>query len=308
MFISMFNFFKFINFFLIILLFALFASIFSLQKESLKYSKPFFLIGFRMVFAGVILLIYIFFLKKNIQFIKIKHINLFFYLSIFNIYLTNIFEIWGLDNMSSAKACIIYSLSPFITLIVSYFVFKEILSKKKIYGLMIGFLGLIPIIFHKTHDEFEVGNFFMFSFSELSLILSVFFSVLGWFFLKKTISYGYSFIFVNGVSMFFGGILILLHSFLFEDFLIKTPVSNIKYFFFYTCVMCVISNLICYNLFGYLLRYFSVTFMTFSGLITPFFASFFGWLFLKETISWFFSISIFFFFLGLLMFYNEEKK
>ena len=291
-------------FILVILLFALFASIFSLQKISLSYADPFFLIGFRMTLAGLLLILY----KHKIKKINIKHIKYFVLLSIFNIYLTNIFEIWGLNNMSSAKACMIYSLSPFMTAVIAFFILKEMLSKKKLAGLFFGFLGLVPMICLKTYEEYNVNMFFMFSFSELALILSVFFSVLGWIILKKIIHLGYSFVHANALSMFFGGMLILGHSFLFGETWSPVPVSNIKYFLFYTIITCVISNMICYNLFGYLLKYFSTTFMTFSGLMTPFFASFFGWLFLNEVITWHFFVSLFLFTLGLIIFYKEEKS
>lgn len=284
----------------------LFASIFSLQKLSLKYSYPFFLIGFRMAGAGLMLLIFDFF--KNFSFTKIRfqHFKFFLYLSVFNIYFNSIFEIWGLNNMSSAKACMIYSLSPFITAIIAFLILKEILTKKKILGMFIGFLGLVPMIFFKTYEEYNVGIFFVFSFSEIALILSVFFSVLGWVFLKKIVNLGYSFVFANGFSMFVGGVVILIHSFLFGEIWNPVPVLNFKYFFIYTLITCIISNIICYNLFGYLLKYFSTTFMTFSGLVTPFFASFFGWLFLNEIITWHFFLSISLFSFGLVIFYREE--
>jgi len=298
---------KNLKFFLVILLFALFASIFSLQKESLNYSEPFFLIGFRMFLAGLMLLIYNFYREPVIIIMKFDHIKYFLYLAVFNIYLTSIFEIWGLNNMSSMKACMIYSLSPFMTAIVAFFMLKEILTKKKLCGMIFGFLGLIPMIYLKTHEEYNVGKLSVFSFSEISLILSVLFSILGWIFLKKIVNFGYSFIFANGISMSLGGILILSHSFLFGEVWSPLPVFNMQYFLLYTLIVCIISNIICYNLFGYLLKHFSATFMSFSGLITPFFASFFGWLFLNEIITWHFFISILLFFTGLLIFYYEER-
>ena len=299
---------KDLKFLLVIILFALFASIFSLQKMSLNYSEPFFLIGFRMIFAGLILLFYNFYRCFTIPSIKIEHIKFFIYLSIYHIYLTNIFEIWGLNNMSSAKACMIYSLSPFITAVIAFFILKESITKKKTIGMFFGFLGLIPMLFFKTYEEYNVDTFFIFSFSEISLILSVLFSVLGWVFLKKIIKLGYSFIFANSISMFFGGFFILIHSYLCGENWNPFPIFNIKYFFIYTLITCIISNVICYNLFGFLLTYFSTTFMTFSGLMTPFFASFFGWMFLNELITWHFFLSIFLFFIGFLIFYSEEKN
>ncbi|HIH2762251.1 MAG TPA: hypothetical protein ACYCC8_00935 [Candidatus Azoamicus sp.] len=76
--------------------------------------------------------------------------------------------------------------------------------------------------------------------------------------------------------MFFGGILILIHSYLLDESWNTLLITEYKNFFYYTLLTSLISNIICYNLFGYLLKYFSTTFMTFTGLITPFFASFFG--------------------------------
>jgi drug/metabolite transporter (DMT)-like permease len=48
--------------------------------------------------------------------------------------------------------------------------------------------------------------------------------------------------------------------------------------------------------------------MAFSGLVTPFFASFFGWYFLDETITWHYFASIAVFSVGLSIFYQEELK
>lgn len=298
---------KFYKFFLIVLLFALFASIFSLQKKNLDYAEPFFLIGIRMTIAGILLLSYFFF-KYNLKLIfKASNLKFFFWLSIFNIYLTNIFELWGLKNMSSAKACMIYSLSPFINVLFACFILNEFITKKKIFGLIFGFLGIIPMIIFKTKDEQNVASFFAFSLAEVSLLFSVFFSVLGWIFLKKIINLNCSFILANGFSMFFGGILILIHSFIFGENWNPFPILNTKYFLFYTLITLIVSNLICYNLFGYLLKFFSTTFMTFCGLITPFFAGFWGWIFLNEIITLHFFISILCFFIGLYIFYKEEN-
>lgn len=295
-----------LHFFLILLLFLMFASVFPLQKHNLNYSEPCFLIGFRMVLAGFILFIYIFFNKKLFKKISKCHIKYFIFLSIFNIYLTNFFELLGLNATSSSKTCLIYSLSPFITIILSYILLKEKLTKKKILGLSIGIIGLIPLLLFKTAEENYNKNIFIFSISEIYLIISVFFSVLGWILLKIIVNLGYSFILANSISMIIGGIFILISSVFIGETWNPIPVSNFKYFIFYTFITCLISNFLCYNLFGYLLTRFSITFMTFSGLTTPFFAIFFGWFFLNEIVTGYFFLSIFLFFIGLAIFYKEE--
>lgn len=259
-----------------------------------------------MTFAGFVLL-FISFLNGAFK-IKYTHIYLFILLTLFNIYFTNVFEILGLKNMASSKACLIYSLSPFFTAIIAPFFIKEFINFKKFVGISIGFLGLIPMIYIKSLDELNIKNIWMFSLSELFLLLAVFFSVLGWIFLKKIILNGYSFFFANGFSMFFGGFFILITSFMLNENWNPIPVSNVLYFTIFTFLTAIISNIICYNLFGYLLNYFTTTFMTFSGLMTPFFAALFGYFFLNENITWHFFLSINMFFIGLLIFYFEEKN
>jgi drug/metabolite transporter (DMT)-like permease len=66
--------------------------------------------------------------------------------------------------------------------------------------------------------------------------------------------------------------------------------------------------LICYNLYGYLLRRFSATFMSFAGLTTPLFTALFGWIFLGEVASPAFYLSFSILSVGLLLFYQEELK
>lgn len=295
--------------YLVIILFALFASLFTLQKEALKYSEQFFLTGSRMLIAGIFLLMYKIIKNKNIINISIKkNIKIIFILAFFNIYLTNTFEIWGLNHMLSSKACLIYSLSPFIAAILDFKISKKNLSKKKILGIIIGFTGLMPIIYTQTIDEIITGKIFVFSNAEISLIIAVICSVYGWILLKKIVKKGFSIILINGICMIIGGIFIILQSYISGEIWAPFPIIKTKKFIIYVIIMCVISNIICYNLFGMLLKKFTVTFMTFAGLITPIFALIFGFIFLEEKISGIFIISIILFTIGLVIFYQEEIK
>ena len=77
----------------VILLFALFASLFTFSKDTLNFAEPFFLIGSRMTFAGILLVCHQLFISKNKVNFKAKHVKPLALLSIFAIYLTNITEI-----------------------------------------------------------------------------------------------------------------------------------------------------------------------------------------------------------------------
>jgi drug/metabolite transporter (DMT)-like permease len=285
----------------VFVLFALFASIFTLQKATLLYSEKFFLVGSRMFAAGVVLLFYTIIKYKNL-YINKEHITLLISLTLYNIYLTNILEIWGLSQIQSTKTCMIYSLSPFISAIIGYYTLKETLNRNKIIGLSIGLIAVllntekIPTI-GKTHLNY----------AELSVLLAVLTSVYGWCLLKKLLEYGYSPLLLNGISMFIGGSLILIHSYIVGEKWEPIPVSNILIFTKLTCVTCIISNIICYNLFGFLLKKFSITFMNFAGLTTPLFASIFGYIYLHEVITIWYYTSLTILVIGLIIFYKEEK-
>lgn len=294
---------------LVILLFALFASLFSVSKATLSFSEPFFLIGSRFLFAGLILLAHQFIWNRKAFKIKFSHLKVLFLLGFLNIYLTNVAEIWGLQHMVSAKACLIYSLSPFLAAMVAYFVLKETLNSKKWIGLCIGFVGLIPIFMSQSASEVTVGNIAFISFAEIALLVAVLCSVYGWTLLKKIVSeFEYTPLMANGISMTIGGTLALLHSYFSGESWSPVPVTQMGPFIQNTLLMALISNIVCYNLYGYLLKRYTATFMSFAGLVTPFFASFFGWYFLHETISWHFFASIALFSIGLTIFYQQELK
>jgi len=295
--------------FLVILLYALFGSLFGLNKGTLAYSEPFFLIGSRMFFAGLLLVGHqLIFNRCNLS-IKLSHIIPLFLLGFLSIYLTNVAEIWGLQHMISAKACLIYSLSPFIAPLIAYLVLKETLNSKKWLGLIVGFLGLIPVFMINSESEQLIGDIASISFAEIALLIAVSCSVYGWTLLKKIINdYQYSPLMANGISMLLGGALALIHSYFSGESWAPVPVTELKPFIQNTLWMCLISNIICYNLYGYLLKRYSATFMAFAGLVTPFFASLFGWFFLGEMITWHVFASIALFSIGLVLFYQGEFK
>lgn len=293
----------------VILLFALFASLFTLSKTALEFSEPFFLIGSRMTLAGILLLSHQFFFNRQNFKIKLEHVLPLVMLGLVSIYITNIAEIWGIQYMSSAKACLIYSLSPFIAALFAYWMLHERLSWKKWMGLCVGFVGLTPILFTHTSSSELAKDLLFISWAEVALIIAVFASVYGWILLKKIINeYKFTPILANGVSMLIGGTLALAHSYLSGENWSPIPVVDGKFGAFIECAlwMTLVSNVICYNLYGFLLKRFSATFMALAGLITPLFASLFGWYFLNEVITWHFFASMILFSIGLALFYQEE--
>jgi len=291
---------------LIVLLYALFASSFSIGKILLEYTTPVFLTGIRMFIGGLILLGYQY-LSPNHRFrIKKKHIWFFIQIILFGVYFNYILRFWALKSLPSYKTCFIYNLSPFMSAVYSYFFFSERVTKRKLYGLIIGFMGMIPILLTTSRAEQTLGEVSFISIAELAVIVSVALHAYSWVVMRKLVKdKSYSPVMVNGVTMAIGGFLALITSFFTEGLF---PVTNTISFFSWLAAVIIISNVICYNLYGNLLRHYTATFLAFAGFLCPLFAALYGWSLLGESITWHFYASSILIFVGLYLFYKEETK
>jgi len=292
---------------LVLLVYALFASVFTTAKLALFVSSPLFLIGFRMTLAGILMVLFCLATKAFVKPKPQTWLRLAL-LGAINIYLTNALEVWGLQYLTTFKTCFLYSLSPYLSALFSYLLFSEVLSKKKWIGLIVGFLGFLPILLSQTDQESTTGSLWLFSWAEIAVVGAVVCSVMGWILLQRLVKDdGLKPMQANGISMTIGGVFALIHSPFVEAWQ-PTPVTDWAQFGLWTLVLVIISNCLAYNLYGYLLQRFSATFMSFSGLSTPYFTALFGFLFLHETLTPAFFISSFCVGIGLTIFYLEELQ
>lgn len=261
-----------------------------------------------MVIAGLILLAFLYlFRRRSFRITKAQILPLSL-LALSAVYLTNAFEFWGLQYLTAAKACLIYSLSPFIAAFLSYLQFREKLTKRKVIGLVIGFLGFSPVFLFDSGSEATLGGLLFFSWAEIALILATIFSAYGWVLLRKLgKDEGMSPLMANGSSMLIGGLFALAHSFFSESWA-PTPVTEHGEFLKWVLLIVLVSNLICYNLYGWLLKRFTATFLSFAGLTTPLFAALWGWIMHKESLPWPFFLAIVVVSLGLWLVYSEELR
>ena len=291
---------------LVFTLYALFASAFTVLKGALEYASPFFIVGSRMTLAGILMIGYA--ALRYPTALALHHASFIriLLLGFFNIFLTNILEVWGLQYLTSFKTCFLYSLTPFLTALLSYFLLQEVLTKRKWLGLIIGFVGFWPIIAQQSHTELSAGALWAFSLPELAVFCAVLSSVFGWILLQQLVHADQCPpVVANGYSMLFGGILATCLSLLCEPWN-PIPVSNYPIWIETSLFLIIVSNIMAYNLYGYLLKRFSPTFLAFAGLSTNLFTALFGWLFHGEIIGPPFFISLTIVFLGLFIFYFEE--
>lgn len=289
---------------LIVLLYALFSSSFAIGKVLLRYTSPIFLTGIRMTLGGLLLLTYqYFYAHKHFRF-KRRHIKYYLQIVILGIYVTYILRFWALDYLPSSKACFLYNISPFLSSFYSYIFFREKMTRKQWIGLIIGFFGLIPILLTSTPAESTIGEITFISWPELAILLSVATHSYSWIIMRKLIrDKSYSPIMVNGISMTSGGVLALITAFLFEGL---WPVSATASFLGWLALIIITSNIICYNLYGYLLKFYTTTFLAFAGFLSPLFGALYGSMLLGEKIGWEFYLSTVIVFVGLYLFYQDE--
>ncbi len=291
----------------VFIMYALFGSIFSIGKIGLAASQPYFLTGTRMLLAGVLMLGY--FCWRDFKSFKLSQVDwtLMFLVAFFNVFITNAFEFWGLQYMSTGKTCLIYSLSPFAAALIAYFFGTENMTEKKWLGLFIGFLSFCPMMLGpwlngstEETDRWEL-------IAEGALVISAITAVIGWTFVRKlTIEKQTPSLLVNSISFLLAGGMCLLTSLAIETWE-PVPVFSWPDFLLSLCYIVVVHNIICYSIYASSLQRFSVTFMAFAGSTNPLLAAFFGWFFLGETITNSFWLAFVGILLGLYLFYREER-
>lgn len=292
----------------ILIMHALLAATFAIGQAAVATTQPVFFIAIRMLFGGALLLGYLYFFRKKDA--KLPQVSIFFWIQLilFHIYVPYITEFWALQYIGSAKAALIYSLSPFITALFEYYLFSVMLTKRKMTGLAIGFFGFLPLLLSCTPKECTATYFLYFSVPELALILSTISACYGWILIKRAVvQQNKSPILVNGIAMFGAGMLALVTS-IFVDVWKPLPTTNPLNMFVFAAALILLSNVIFYNFYSWLMRRYSATFLSFSGFVIPLFAAFYQWLFFRESVSWHFFITATMVFVGLYIFYNDELK
>lgn len=288
--------------FLIFLLEFFFAVSNILVKKVSDFGASFFMVGLRLVIAGGILLTYQL-IKDKDSFKTLKNWKLIVFASVLNAYITNAYGLWGFRYLPTGIASFIYNLSPFVTAILSYFILKTTLTKRQIIGLCGGILGFLPALVFGASFTSDIS---------LTLFILAFFAVLfsmlagsyGWIAIKQLVyDEKIPLVLVNGITLFLGGVFSFMHSAAFE--------RNIPFNYeilFYIILLAVISQVICYTFYSFLLKRYSPVFMSFASLISTAFTAILARIIFGEAITVSFIISMIIVSTSLYIFYQDEKK
>lgn len=289
----------------VVFMYAVLAATFTIAKKALSYGNPYFLIGFRMTVAGTLFLTLNYLFDRKNFFLKRNDIWLFLKTAFFYIYLAFIPEFWALSRLTSSKVVIIYSITPFVAATFAYFLASERLTKLKVFGMIVGTLGIIPLLITPDATGSVAAELFHVSVAEGVLLIAVVAAAYGWFPVKDLMNKGYSLPMINGVTMLVGGIGALATSFAVEGIFVK-HVFDFWPFLFWVLLLIVFANGVFYNMYGWHLRRYSFTLLSFAGFLCPLFGTFYGWTFLSESVTWHHGASLVLIGSGLYLFYREE--
>lgn len=290
---------------LIVVLYAILASTFVFAKYAVQFATPTFLIGFRMVLASVMLLSFCLIKGSGKLGLKPEDYGLFFKTALFHIYVAFTLEFWALQYVGALKTTMIFSITPFVAALLAYLLYNERLNKTKKCGILIGAAGLVPVLL-STGEQLvaRAGAWHSISLPDIALLGAVISSAYAWFLVKQLMHKGYSFVLINGIAMLVGGLMSLLTSIVLDGFVM--PVSNWPAFLWWVLLLVISANVIVYNLYGSLLRYYSITFLTFAGFLCPSFGAVYEWLLTGKAISWHYMVSLVLVMMGLYIFYRQE--
>lgn len=282
---------------------ALFGSSIPINKFLLSLTSPIWLVGLRMTIAGFLLFIYNK-IKKTHFIFKREHFFFYFQIMFFGVYLKYILRNVGLNYMSSAKMSFLLNITPFFAAFFSYMLCKETLTPRQWVGLVIGFVGILPLLLISSSVGHIVGEFSIISWPDI-LILGAVASHAYSIIVMRTLvrENNYSAAMTNSIRMLGGGLLALITAYVCEGTIaIQQPYLFAGWF----SVLIVVSNIICHNFYIHLLKYYSATFMAFTDFLSPIFTALYGWLFFHEVITWHYYFSGIFVLCGLALFYYEE--
>ena len=290
-----------------LLMYALMASTFTINKLLVDwYTTPTFYVGARFLTAGLIFLLCSVLRTRTMPRIAGADWPLVLTHALVAMYASFMLEMWALQHVSAAKTCLLFNLAPFITATIAYFWVSHTLTLTQIGALAVGFCGFAPILMATAPEELSAHNIGFLSIYEIALFLSVAAYCYGWLVVHQLVAVrGYATTTVMGVSMTLAGMLALVTSWCVDS---MPPVSEWAPFLFWIGFIVLVGNVIVFNLYGYLLKSHSPTFMNVAGFSAPLFAALYDWLFFGRVVPTAFFATLAIVFGALVAFYREEKR
>jgi drug/metabolite transporter (DMT)-like permease len=245
-------------------------------KIGLEDSPPFLSAGFRFLIATVFLFIWA--KKKGIKFSEYKTQAFKILIpGFFMYYLSYSLVYWGEQYINSGLTAVLFATLPFfVALFATLFLKEEKLNWLRLFGLIIGFSGILLIFRDSLNLKGE--NLF---YGMVGIILSAGFSAYASVRVKRDL-YSVEPVVISVFQMGLGTLFLLSSGFLFErisDF--KVTYKSIGALFYLSLV----GSAFAFMAYYWLMKKMEVTKLSLIAFITPLVALILGWLVLGETIS-----------------------
>lgn len=293
---------------LFVLLFvnALFALTYIIVEFALTLTSPLVLLMYRMLFSGIVLILFQFIYDKQLLYIKKTDLLFFGTTSFLHMYINFASETYALQKISGVMVSMFYILTPIFSAIIDYVMTKNVLTKLQWLIIFIASALSVLMIFINNLDNCSVESF---TWPYILLLCSIFSSTVAWYRVKILMNNGYSLISINGYASLFSGILFLCMILLNGSFNLAYNSVNTSKIFFSAISLGIIGNIFAYNLYNILLSRYSITSIMLSELIAPCFTSFYSWLLYNKVPQLnHFIFFIIFLFCIMIFNYEENKK
>lgn len=230
--------------------------------------------GYRFTAAGVILLAISVLYRKNVFKLSKKNIVNLFILGLIQTTLQYIFFYIGLANTTGVKSSIMNSTATFFSVILAHYIYKnDKLTRKKIIGCIIGFIGVI-ILNYST-------DLFNFSFSLIGegfvIIAAFMFSAASIY--AKRITRNMDVMVVTGYSLFTGGIMLTLLGSLYGAKIYHFTIASSSLLIYLALL-----SATAFSLWNLLIKFNKVGSVSVYNFFTPIFGAILSSIFLGETI------------------------
>lgn len=287
--------------------FFLLATAISANKFLLSLVQPMWLVGVRMLFAGIILLGINWWREGSWRWKKRSELFSLFIIALLTTLVPSFCKAYALKNLVSSKAAFIGSLDPFVTALYAWFLWSEVLSTRKMIGIIFGFIGSLIICWDDNlFRHHAVYDFLCFALPELAAFIAVLVSRYGWIMVQQNLKRErFSPIHLNGLIMTISGLIALPLSYVYEKSFTTiatlTPV-------FYGCLLytIIVGNVIAYTMYAYYLKRYSASFVSLAGFSVPLFVTINGVVLFQEPVSWNLVLGGVLVFVGVFMFYKAE--
>jgi len=290
---------------LIVLLYCIIALTFVFAKDAVLVSSPVFFIAIRMILAAGLLFLSEYIQKRKIALPQKSDAWLFLVVSLLHIYIPFVGEFWALQYLDALKVNFLFALTPFFAVTIEALHNKKLPALRTVSGIIIGFCALIFLLIIKDQGSLFTTMEYLSTLSlpEFVLLCSVISATTAWFFIKQLTKERYTIVSINAWCMLFGGLLSFMTSYFFEEIQIINYTEFVKNLF----LLIVLSNVLFYNLYGKLLQKYSMTLLTATGFLSPFFGILFEGIITRTMPNHLYFISLLFVALGLYFVAKDSK-